>query len=74
MNRILQGCAASGKSLVEFHSFIYLTYNYNLKDSELLVISSNKIFQEYTSIILMELGTDFNVQQYIFKEFAEVIY
>ena len=39
----------------------------------MLVISPNKIFQGYTSNILMELGSDFNVQQYTFKEFAEVV-
>ena len=72
-NIIVQGCAGSGKSSVAFHRLAYLAYNYNLKDNELLVISPNKIFQGYTSNILMELGSDFNVQQYTFKEFAEVI-
>ena len=72
-NIIVQGCAGSGKSSVAFHRLAYLAYNYNLKDNELLVISPNKIFQGYTSNILMELGADFNVQQYTFKEFAEVI-
>ena len=66
-NIIVQGCAGSGKSSVAFHRLAYLVYNYNLKDNELLVISPNKIFQ------LMELGSDFNVQQYTFKEFAEVV-
>ena len=72
-NIIVQGCARSGKSSVAFHRLAYLAYNYNLKDNELLVISPNKIFQGYTSNILMELVADFNVQQYNFKEFAEVI-
>ena len=72
-NIIVQGCAGSGKSSVAFHRLAYLVYNYNLKDNELLVISPNKIFQGYTSNILMELGSDFNVQQYTFKEFAEVV-
>ena len=72
-NIIVQGCAGSGKSSVAFHRLAYLAYNYNLKDNELLVISPNKIFQGYTSNILMELGSDFNVQQYTFKEFAEVV-
>ena len=72
-NIIVQGCAGSGKSSVAFHRLAYLVYNYNLKDNELLVISPNKIFQGYTSNILMELGSDFNIQQYTFKEFAEVV-
>jgi DNA helicase-2/ATP-dependent DNA helicase PcrA len=72
-NIIVQGCAGSGKSSVAFHRLAYLTYNYKLKDNELLVISPNKIFQGYTSNILMELGSDFNVQQFTFKEFAEFV-
>ncbi len=39
----------------------------------MLVISPNKIFQGYTSNILTELGSDFNVKQFTFKEFAEVV-
>lgn len=72
-NIIVQGCAGSGKSSVAFHRLAYLAYNYKLTDSELLVISPNKIFQGYTSNILIELGNDFNVKQFTFKEFAEVI-
>ena len=72
-NIIVQGCAGSGKSSVAFHRLAYLTYNYKLKDNELLVISPNKIFQGYTSNILMDLGSDFNVQQFTFKEFAEFV-
>lgn len=72
-NIIVQGCAGSGKSSVAFHRLAYLAYNYKLKDNELLVISPNKIFQGYTSNILMELGSDFNVQQFTFKEFAEFV-
>lgn len=72
-NIIVQGCAGSGKSSVAFHRLAYLAYNYNLQEDELLVISPNKIFQGYTSNILRELGNDFNVQQFTFKEFAEVI-
>lgn len=72
-NVLVQGCAGSGKSSVAFHRLAYLAYNYNLDANELLVISPNKIFQGYTSNILMELGTDFNVQQFTFKEFAEMV-
>ncbi|MPM15647.1 hypothetical protein SDC9_62018 [bioreactor metagenome] len=71
-NILVQGCAGSGKSSVAFHRLAYLAYNYSLKDNELLVISPNKIFQGYTSNILIELGTDFNVRQNTFKEFAEI--
>ncbi len=72
-NIIVQGCAGSGKSSVAFHRLAYLAYNYKLKEEELLVISPNKIFQGYTSDILIELGNDFNVQQLTFNEFAEKI-
>ncbi|MDU5105773.1 UvrD-helicase domain-containing protein [Clostridium sp.] len=72
-NILVQGCAGSGKSSVAFHRLAYLTYNYNLNDDEVLAITPNKIFQGYTSNILMELGTDFNVKQYTFKEFSEKV-
>lgn len=72
-NIIVQGCAGSGKSSVAFHRLAYLAYNYKLQEEELLVISPNKIFQGYTSNILTELGSDFNVKQFTFKEFAEVV-
>ncbi|WP_291627811.1 UvrD-helicase domain-containing protein [Clostridium sp.] len=72
-NIIVQGCAGSGKSSVAFHRLAYLSYNYKLKEDEILVISPNKVFQGYTSNILTELGNDFNVRQFTFKEFAEEI-
>lgn len=67
---LVQGCAGSGKSSVAFHRVAYIIYNGKLSPEDVLVITPNKIFQEYTKDLLLEIGSDFDVPQYTFNEFA----
>jgi len=72
-NVLVQGCAGSGKSSVAFHRLAYLIYTYKLKEEEILVISPNKIFKNYTSKILTELGGEYEVTQFTFIELGKSI-
>lgn len=70
-NVFVQGCAGSGKSSVAFHRLAYLAYRYKLEKEEMLVISPNNIMKNYTACLMMDIGTEFEVVQYTFKELIE---
>jgi len=66
----IQGCAGSGKSTIALHRIAYLIYNNKLKDEDILVIAPNKLFINYISSTLPELGSE-NVKQYTYRQFVE---
>ena len=69
-NLIVQGIAGSGKTSVALHRIAFLLYKIkNLKSSNVLIFSPNKIFSEYTSNVLPELGEE-NTSETTFGEFA----
>ena len=69
-NLIVQGIAGSGKTSVALHRIAFLLYKIkNLKSSNVLIFSPNKIFSEYISIVLPELGEE-NTSETTFSEFA----
>jgi DNA helicase-2/ATP-dependent DNA helicase PcrA len=72
-NILVQGCAGSGKSSIAFHRLAYLVYTYSLEEKDVLVISPNNIFKKYTSNLLVEIGSDFNVKQLTICELAKEI-
>lgn len=57
---IIQGVAGSGKTSIALHRIAYLLYT--LKDSlsskDILIISPNKVFADYISNVLPELGEE----------------
>ncbi|MFA5602946.1 MAG: UvrD-helicase domain-containing protein [Bacilli bacterium] len=55
---IVEGPAGSGKTSVALHRVAYLLYKFReqLKAKEILIFSPNKIFTEYISSVLPELG------------------
>ena len=71
---IIQGSAGSGKTTVALHRLAYLVYQYEeeVKDKDILVVAPNKIFLDYISEILPNLGV-YNIKQNTFdgicKEF-----
>lgn len=72
-NLLVQGVAGSGKTSIALHRIAYLLYNKkNLKAEDVLILSPNKIFSEYISDVLPELGEE-NVPQISFYEFAKDI-
>lgn len=69
-NLIVQGIAGSVKTSVALHRIAFLLYKIkNLKSSNVLIFSPNKIFSEYISNVLPELGEE-NTSETTFSEFA----
>lgn len=68
---IVQGVAGSGKTTAALHRIAYLAYDNekDLKPSDFTIIAPNKLFLDYISEILPDLGVD-NVNQLTFEEFA----
>lgn len=68
---IIQGSAGSGKTTIALHRLAYLLYKYKTKLSgeEILVVAPNKLFLDYISEILPNLGVD-KVKQKTFEELA----
>ena len=68
-NLIVQGIAGSGKTSVALHRIAFLLYKIeNLTSNNVLIFSPNKIFSEYISNVLPELGED-NTMQTTFHDF-----
>ncbi len=57
---IIQGVAGSGKTSIALHRIAFLLYRYkeSLEARDLLIISPNKIFADYISNVLPELGEE----------------
>jgi DNA helicase-2/ATP-dependent DNA helicase PcrA len=57
---IIQGVAGSGKTSVAMHRIAYLLYKFKgeLSADEILIISPNKVFSDYISNVLPELGEE----------------
>lgn len=69
-NLIVQGIAGSGKTSVALHRIAFLLYKIkNLKSSNVLIFSPNKVFSEYISDVLPELGEE-NTSETTFHDFA----
>ena len=68
---IVQGSAGSGKTTVALHRLAYLLYKYRqkIKGEDVLVIAPNKLFLDYISDILPNLGVE-SVKQKTFEELA----
>lgn len=68
---IVQGSAGSGKTTVALHRLAYLLYKYRqkIKGQDLLVVAPNKLFLDYISDILPNLGVE-DVKQKTFEELA----
>lgn len=68
---IIQGSAGSGKTTVALHRLAYLLYRYKetITGEDILVVAPNKIFLDYISEVLPNLGVD-KVEQKTFEELA----
>ena len=69
---IVQGIAGSGKTSVALHRIAFLLYKIdNLKSNNVLIFSPNKVFSEYISNVLPELGED-NTMQTTINDFLDM--
>ncbi|MCM8711338.1 AAA family ATPase [Clostridium sp. SYSU_GA19001] len=68
---IVQGSAGSGKTTVALHRLAYLLYKYKdkLSGEDIMVIAPNKLFLDYISEILPNLGVE-KVKQKTFEEIS----
>lgn len=57
---IIQGVAGSGKTSIALHRAAYLLYKHkdSIKSNNILIISPNKVFSDYISEVLPELGEE----------------
>jgi DNA helicase-2/ATP-dependent DNA helicase PcrA len=57
---IIQGVAGSGKTSIALHRIAYLLYRYkeSLTSKDILIISPNRVFADYISNVLPELGEE----------------
>lgn len=66
---IVQGIAGSGKTSVALHRIAFLLYKIeNLSSDKILIFSPNKVFSEYISNVLPELGEN-NTKETSYNEF-----
>ncbi len=57
---IIQGVAGSGKTSIALHRIAFLLYRYkdSISSEDILIISPNKVFADYISNVLPELGEE----------------
>ncbi|MDP4092128.1 MAG: RNA polymerase recycling motor HelD [Bacillota bacterium] len=68
---VVQGAAGSGKTTIALHRIAYLIYTYekNFEPENFMIIAPNRLFLNYISEVLPELGVE-KVKQTTFEAFA----
>lgn len=71
---IIQGVAGSGKTSIALHRIAYLLYKYkeSLFSERVMILSPNKVFADYISTVLPELGEE-PIRESSLGEIAEKI-
>lgn len=71
---IIQGVAGSGKTSIALHRVAFLLYRFRetIKSRDVLIISPNKVFADYISHVLPELGEE-HVPETGMDELADVL-
>jgi DNA helicase-2/ATP-dependent DNA helicase PcrA len=69
---IVQGAAGSGKTTIALHRIAYLIYSYekSFTPENFMIIAPNRLFLNYISDVLPELGVE-KVRQTTFEDFAQ---
>ena len=69
---IVQGAAGSGKTTIALHRIAYLIYTYEktFTPENFMIIAPNRLFLNYISDVLPELGVE-KVKQTTFEDFAQ---
>src|SRR5690606_7905951 len=69
---IIQGVAGSGKTSIALHRIAFLLYRYRdtIAAKNILIISPNKVFADYISNVLPELGEE-HIPETGMEELAE---
>jgi DNA helicase-2/ATP-dependent DNA helicase PcrA len=71
---IVQGVAGSGKTTIALHRIAYLIYNYgkSFVPENFVIVAPNRLFLNYISEVLPELGVE-RVKQTTFEDFAREV-
>ncbi|WP_049042096.1 RNA polymerase recycling motor HelD [Clostridium sporogenes] len=71
---IIQGSAGSGKTTIALHRIAYLLYKYKNKitGEDIVILAANKLFLDYISEVLPNLGVD-KVKQSTFNKLSKEI-
>jgi DNA helicase-2/ATP-dependent DNA helicase PcrA len=71
---IVQGVAGSGKTTIALHRIAYLIYNFgkSFQPENFMIIAPNRLFLNYISEVLPELGVE-RVKQTTFEDFAREV-
>ncbi|MEM1486182.1 UvrD-helicase domain-containing protein [Oscillospiraceae bacterium PP1C4] len=70
---VIQGVAGSGKTSIALHRIAYLLYRYKdgISANNVVIISPNKVFADYISNVLPELGEQ-PIREMSFADIAEI--
>ncbi|PYI55828.1 HelD family protein [Paenibacillus flagellatus] len=68
---VIQGVAGSGKTTVALHRLAYLLYQYReqIRAEKMIIFAPNRMFLDYISSVLPELGVG-HIQQTTFEDWA----
>lgn len=68
---VIQGVAGSGKTSIALHRIAFLLYRYRetISAKDILIISPNKVFADYISNVLPELGEE-HIPELVMEELA----
>lgn len=71
---LIQGAAGSGKTSIAMHRIAFMLYRFKntIKSQDMLILSPNKVFSNYISNVLPELGED-NIGEISFESMARDI-
>lgn len=69
---IIQGVAGSGKTSIALHRIAFLLYRFRdeISSNDILILSPNKVFADYISNVLPELGEE-KIPEMIMEELAD---
>ena len=72
---IIQGVAGSGKTSIALHRIAFLLYRFRetISSKDILIISPNKVFADYISNVLPELGEE-NIPEMLMEELASDVF
>lgn len=71
---IIQGVAGSGKTSIALHRIAFLLYRFreSIASKDILIISPNKVFADYISNVLPELGEE-QIPEMVIEELASEV-
>jgi DNA helicase II / ATP-dependent DNA helicase PcrA len=71
---IIQGVTGSGKTSIALHRIAFLLYRFRdtIKSKDVLIISPNKVFADYISNVLPELGEE-HIPEMLMEELASEV-